>query len=217
MSSYQSVPKPWSSASSTGRTWAPIRAPISRSSAPTATSSNTADALAKSPSLMSALPVATAPTRLESSTHESSVGPRIVQQEEEPHSYQHHKNNNQLQTSLFGELDSILGRHIHKLFFFGKIKYWYEVHYTGQRKNNITRYLRCLRNYGNSDFNLCWSINQCPNPLWASKVTQKIDWMHGYLAWSWYILVLAVLGQAEDMFQCSRLCLLCVWTHSQVA
>ena len=121
MSSYQSVPKPWSSASSTGRTWAPIRAPISRSSAPTATSSNTADALAKSPSLMSALPVATAPTRLESSTHESSVGPRIVQQEE-PHSYQHHKNNNQLQTSLFGELDSILGRPIHN-FFFGKIKY----------------------------------------------------------------------------------------------
>ena len=125
MSSYQSVPKPWSSASSTGRTWAPIRAPISRSSAPTTAtaSSNTADALAKSPSsLMSALPVATAPTRLESSTHESSVGPRIVQQEEEPHSYQHHKNNNnQLQTSLFGELDSILGRPIHN--FFGKIKY----------------------------------------------------------------------------------------------
>ena len=117
MSSYQSVPKPWSSASSTGRTWAPIRAPISRSSAPT--SSNTADALAKSPSssLMSALPVATAPTRLESSTHESSVGPRIVQQEEEPHSYQHHKNNNnQLQTSLFGELDSILGRPSHNFF-----------------------------------------------------------------------------------------------------
>ena len=59
---------------------------------------------------------------------------------------------------------------------------------------------RCLRNYGNSDFNLRRSINQCPNPLWASKVTQKMDWKHGYQAGyqarSWYILVLAILGQA---------------------
>ena len=115
MSSYQSVPKPWSSASSTGRTWAPIRAPISRSSATPTTSS---DALAKSPSsTMSALPVvATVPTRLESSAHESSVGPRIVQQEE-PYYHQDHKyNNNQLQTSLLGELDSILGRPIFNFF-----------------------------------------------------------------------------------------------------
>ena len=29
----------------------------------------------------------------------------------------------------------------------------------------ISSYIRSLRNYGNSDFNLRWSINQCPNPL----------------------------------------------------
>ena len=33
-------------------------------------------------------------------------------------------------------------------------------------------------------------------PLVSSKVTQKMDWKHGYLARSWYILVLAVLGRA---------------------
>ena len=61
-----------------------------------------------------------------------------------------------------------------------------------------TRYIRCLRNYGNSDFNLVLqSINQWPNPLWASKVTQKMDLKHGYLARIWYILVLAVLDQAS--------------------
>ena len=120
MSSYQSVPKPWSSASSTGRTWAPIRAPISRSSnAGTTPITTTSDAPLepKSPS-MSALPsaqVARVPNRQESSTHESSDGPPIVQQQdqEEPYYNQHHKNSNnnhQLKTSLLGELDSILGK-----------------------------------------------------------------------------------------------------------
>ena len=121
MSSYQSVPKPWSSASSTGRTWAPIRAPISRSSnAGTTLITTTSDAPLepKSPSMsaLSSAEVATVvPNRQESSTHESSVGPPIVQQQdqEEPYYNQHHKNSNnnhQLKTSLLGELDSILGK-----------------------------------------------------------------------------------------------------------
>ena len=33
-------------------------------------------------------------------------------------------------------------------------------------------------------------------PLVSSYLTQKMDWKHGYLARSWYILVLAVLGRA---------------------
>ena len=52
------------------------------------------------------------------------------------------------------------------------------------------------QNYGNSDFDLHRSPNQCPNPLWASKVTRKMDWLHSFFARNKYILVLAALTQA---------------------
>ena len=44
-----------------------------------------------------------------------------------------------------------------------------------------------------------------PKPNLSSKDIQKMDWKHGYLAQSYYILVRAVLGRADGW----KLMLLC--------
>ena len=104
MSYRPSVPKPWSSASSSGRTWAPIQAPVPCTPGP-----GPAPAVASLPATER-----TTTAHMESSIHDSSqsVKPKSVEQQQqaEPNEVlRQTQGSNQLSPN-FDDLDSILGK-----------------------------------------------------------------------------------------------------------